>query len=330
MSVNKKIKEFDDELLFRKDEATPGMWAKTEVIAGYGYHHANDRFALSYLEEEILNTHNTVPISGVQTLLQMAFGVRGPIDIPSMYTRHGMGIPDETEVPEFLVPENEDTDGYATKRRSIYQVGHLVQLVGLGITGTAENNITVHKVGYRETDIEMQVKTADGIVDGIMIPFRYTESELDPNERQKYFGKKFDPETGKTGYYLKRFEVWPEIKHIWKSADSHGTKGTEILANNDSVWDFSRDDNLKSLIEIHFTVTEDDLKEWFNYKMDMPESARFNCIGMFDGRYSEIGKPQSEQFGDYTNVHLFSKFNIPTEHVSLEKDLEWIYRIYGS
>lgn len=310
----------------------PGqLWADTEILIGYGYHHSNDRFALSYLDEQIFPTqHNTVPISGVQTLLEMAFGVKGPINIPSLYRRHGIGLPDESAVPSFLVPDNEDIEGPATMHEAIYQPGHIAQLFGLGITGTAENNITVHKVGYRETDIEMVVKTADGNMDAVMLPLRYTESELDPNERQMYFGKKIDPSTGKTGYYLKRFEAFPEIKHIWRSSDIAGTKAIETEATNDTIWDQSRDDALKSLIEIHFIVCEDDLKEYFNYKLDEPKACRFNTIGIFFGRYSEVGKPSSEQFGDYCNVTLLSKLNIPTEHMSLTKDLEFIYRIYGS
>lgn len=309
-----------------------GLWADTEVIAGYGYHHSNDRFTLSYLDEPIWDKplRNTVPISGVQQILEMAFGVKGPIVINSMYKRHQIGIPDEVAVPSFLVPDNEDIEGSATMREAIYQAGHITQLFGVGITGTAENNITVHKVGYRETDIEMVVKTADGEMDGIMLPFRYTESELDPNERQMYFGKKVDTSTGKTGYYLKRFDAFPEIKHIWRSSDEAGTKAIETEATNDTIWDQSRDDALKSLIEIHFTISEDDLKEYFNYKLDQPEATRFNTLALFTGRYSEVGKSESEQFGDYTNVTLFSKLNIPTEHMSLAKDLEWIYRVYGS
>lgn len=307
------------------------LWADTEIIAGYGYHHADDRFALSYLDEQIFEPQrNTVPISGVQKIIEMAFGVKGPIIMDTMYKKHGVGAPDEAAVPQFLVPENEDIEGFATPRDAIFGTGHLCQLFGVGITGTAENNITVHKVGYRETDIEMTVNTADGTLDGMWIPFRYTESELDPNERQKYFGKKIDPATGKTGYYLKRFEAWPEIKHIWRSADEAGQKKTEIVATNDTIWDFSRDDALKTLIEIHITVSEDDLKEWFNYKMDQPEAARFNTLALFDGRYTENNKSGADQFGDYCNVTLFSKLNIPTEHMVLSKDLEFIYRIYGS
>ena len=309
-----------------------GLWAKTEIVAGYGYHHEKDPFKLSFLEEEIFEPqHNMVPVSGVQSLFQMLFGVQGPINIDTLYTKHGIGLPDEPLVPSFLVPVNQDIEGGATTMNSMYQAGHLVQLFGLGITGTAENNITVHKVGYRETDIEMSVKTEDGIVDAIMLPFRYTESELDPNERQIYFGKKVDEDTGKTGYYLKRFDAFPEIKHIWRSSDEQpGKKVNEVEATNTTIFDKSRDDALKSLVEIHFTISEYDLKEWFTYKIDQPEHARFNTIALFDGRYSELGKSEADQFGDYCNVRLFSKLNIPTENVSLSKDLEFIYRIYGS
>ena len=309
-----------------------GLWAKTEIVAGYGYHHEKDPFKLSFLEEEIFEPqHNMVPVSGVQSLFQMLFGVQGPINIDTLYTKHGIGLPDEPLVPSFLVPVNQDIEGGATTMNSMYQAGHLVQLFGLGITGTAENNITVHKVGYRETDIEMSVKTEDGIVDAIMLPFRYTESELDPNERQLYFGKKVDEDTGKTGYYLKRFDAFPEIKHIWRSSDEQpGKKVNEVEATNTTIFDKSRDDALKSLVEIHFTISEYDLKEWFTYKIDQPEHARFNTIALFDGRYSELGKSEADQCGDYCNVRVFSKLNIPTEPMSLTKDMHIIYRVYGS
>ena len=320
-----------DRITLSDDLKRSGLWADTEVICGYGYHGSNDRFTLSYLDEPIFDpVRNMVPVSGVQTIFQMLFGVNGPIVMKTLYDRHKIGIPNENATPSFLVPENDTLEGGATNKTAMYQAGHLCQLFGLGITGTAENNITVHKVGYRETDIEMVVKTADGEVDAIMLPFRFTESELDPVERRKYFGKKVDAETGKTGYYLKRFQGEPAIKHIWRSSDENSSKVAEVEATNETIWDDSRDDALKSLVEIHFTVDQDDIKEWFGYKLDQPEAARFNTIALFDGRYSEVGKPQSEQFGDYCNVRLFSKVNIPTEPVSLEKDLEFIYRIYGS
>lgn len=309
----------------------PGIWARTEVIGGYGYH-PGDRFTKSYLDENMFEESNTVPISGVQAIFEWLFGVKGPINIDTLYKKTGIGAPDEDDVPSFLVPDNPDTDGTATSKDAIYQVGHLVQLFGVGVTGTAENNITVHKVGYRETEIDMDVSTPDGDLNGTMYPFRYTESELTPTEKQKYFGKRIDSETGKTAYYLKRFEAFPEIKHIWKTSDIDGNleDDVEIEVTNDTVWDFSRDDAVQSFVEIHLRITSKDLKEFFSDKLDQPEACRFNCIALYNGRYTEDNKTADEQFGDYTNVKLFSKLNIPTEPLSLQKDLEIIYRIYGS
>lgn len=308
-----------------------GLFADTEVIAGYGYHHSDDKFALSYFDEVVMPAQrNTVPISGVQHVLEMLFGVKGPIMMNTLYKRHGIGCPDDPSVPTFLVPENSNIEGGATSKAGIYSPGQICQLFGLGITGTAENNITVHKVDYRETDIEMDIQTRDGVLNGLMIPFRFTEAELDPNDRQKYFGKKVDQATGKRGYYLKRFESNPEIKHIWRSGDTEGSKAIETVATNDTVWDMSRNDALKSVVEIHFIISHQDLKEWFNYKLDQPENTRFNTIALFSGKYTEATKLEHEQFGDYCNVQLVSKLVIPTEPMSLAKDLEYIYRIYGS
>ena len=331
MAQPKFVNEF---LNVKNDEVKQGkLWAKTEVIAGHGFHPGKDRFHLSYLDEVIIGPEeNMVPISGVQYLFEQVFGVKGPLTFPTAYTAHGIGVADETDCPTYIIPEPKsgDISGLSYQRDTIHPVGEFVQLLGLGITGTAENNVTLHKVGYRETDIEMVIRNADGNIDGIMLPFRYTESELDANEKRRYFGKRLDDSTGKTAYYLKRFDAWPEIKHIWRSSDQIGSKAVELEADNSTWNDDTRDDALKSLVEIHFTIDEDDLKEFFNFKLDQPESARFNTLGLFTGRYTEKGMSDADTYGDYCNVRLFSKLNIYTEPMALSKDLEFIYRVYGS
>lgn len=324
-----KILKINDRVT-QKDTAevgNNGLWAKTEIEIGYGYRPS--RYGKSALGEVIAKEHNTVPISGVQAVFEYLFGVSGPLHMQTLYDTMGIGLPNEQATPSFLVPDTQVLDGSATLHSSINANGQFVQLFGVGVTGTAENNITVHKVGYRETEIEMDVHTADGLLNGAMYPFRYVDTDLDPQERQKYFGKKFDGETGKTGYYLKRFEAFPTIKHIWKTSDDIDDEN-EVPVTDDTVFDFTRDDIITSFIECHLRITKKDLKEFFNFKLDQPESCRFNTLALYQGRYSEVGKPDGEQFGDYTNVTLFSKLNIPTEHLSLSKDLEIIYRIYGS
>lgn len=311
------------------DSHIPNLWAKTEIEIGYGYNRVEE--GKSYLEENIWTGSNTVPIGGVQSALQYLFGVQGPIVIPTLYDEMKAGHPniEYTDSPKdtYLKPdhsvENSATSG-ATTNTTIYRVGHFVQLFGVGITGTAENNITVHKVGYRETSIN-----ADGIPNGVMLPFRYTASELDGAEKTKYFGKKLDEDTGATAYYLKRFEGVPEVKHIWKTQDTMDSE-SEVLVNNANVFDSTRNDAIQSFVEIHLQITKKDLKEFFADKLEQPESCRFNSIALYDGYYTEDDKPLNEVFGDYANVRLFSKLNIPTEHLTLQKDLEIIYRVYGS
>ena len=105
---------------------------------------------------------------------------------------------------------------------------------------------------------------------------------------------------------------------------------SEIVVTDATINDNTRNDAIQSFVEMHLQITKKDLKEFFTDKLGQPESCRFNSIALFDGLYTEEGKASSDLFGDYANVTLFSKLNIPTEHLSLQKDLEIIYRVYGS
>ena len=309
----------------------PGLWARTEVVVGRGYN--ENRLGKSFLDEVDFTRENTVPIGGVQYVLEQLFGVSGEggsagIKIPTLFEQ-GIGAPDAASSYMYKTPSLNDGGGQVSKKTP-YTPGQFVQLFGIGVTGTAENNITVHKVGYRENSINMSIQTdsSDGVLDGAMYPFRFTESTLTEVDRQRYFGKKYDAVSGKTGYYLKRFEQDPEIKHIWKTSDTMDIEN-EIRVTQDTVWDYSRNDAVESFIECHLRITKNDVKEYFEY-IGQPESCRINCNALYNGYYTEDYKGDGEQFGDYQNIKLFSKLNIPTEHLSLQKNLEILYRIYGS
>ena len=309
---------------------SPKLWAKTEVLVGYGYNDGG--LKKSYLNETLIEEENTVPIGGVQSVFQHMFGVNGPITVPTLWDKAGIGAPNQTVKEKYLTPNHSienDASSTATVVTSQYSVGHHVQLFGVGVTGTAENNITVHKVGYREMFIDMDGDETTGTPNGIMYPLRYTASELDGSEKTKYFGKKLDTETGATAYYLKRFEGEPQIKHVWKTQDTMSEE-SEIVVTDATINDNTRNDAIQSFVEMHLQITKKDLKEFFSDKLGQPESCRFNSIALFDGVYTEEGKASTDLFGDYANVTLFSKLNIPTEHLSLQKDLEIIYRVYGS
>ena len=337
----KKALRVNDFLSFKDNSnvlgQSHGLWARTKIMIshddieydknGIAHFIRNIPTGVSSLGETIFRkvkgtveweSENMVPIGGCQYAMELLFGVGcDQITVPTLYSETGIGLPDS------LAP----TDTYnipGGTNNPIYRYGHFVQLFGVGVTGTAENDVTVHPVDYREHNIDINRVTTDGAtLRGTMIPFRFTAETLADNDRLQYFGKKVF-ETGETGYYLKKFENDPVIKHIWKTGDD---VDEETLVSSSEVWENNIGINaVESFTECTLKVTKRDVKEWF-ISLDQEDRARINTLALFNGRFipdNSIG------YGDYQDVRLFSKLNIPTEYLSLSKDLNIIYRVYTS
>ena len=315
--------QFKDNL-FSRDEISShhSMWARTEVLVGCGDilyaddPHRKARFAAGC---PFTKSSNMVVIGGAQYAMEKIFGVPGDqIPIPTMYDENGIGIENSTPVTDnFLTP-----DGVQT---AIYRHGNIVQLMGIGITGTAENDITVYPVDYREKNINLNTVNADGKqVTGVMLPFRYTTEVLSASERKQYFGKK-TADDGNVGYYLKRFEALPTIKHVWKTGED---VDDETLVNPDDVWENIVGLNaVESFTEIVLKISRKDVKEWF-ISLEQEARTRFNTIALFTGEYVRSEDPAD--YGDYRDVRMFSKLCIPVEYLTLAKDINILYRIYSS
>ena len=151
-----------------------GIWRRTEVLCGFGDIIENPNGKSSFAPGcPFTTSENMVPIGGVQYMMEMLYGVKGTqIPIPTMYEINGIGRVNSAPV----------TDTYKTPDGSkalIYRTGHLVQLFGIGITGTAENDVTVYPVNYREKGITISKVTEDGLtLRGTMLPFRFTTEQL--------------------------------------------------------------------------------------------------------------------------------------------------------
>ena len=188
----------------------------------------------------------------------------------------------------------------------------------MGVSGSAENNLTAKEVKYR-----------DSAVDG-MVPFRYTNETLSADDQNLYFGKVKKADTNTTAYYLKRFDGDPVIKHYYDDSTEDGVDGSEVK-NDVFTKDYGK--AIKTLTEMNLIISKKDIKEWFTAQGNVEES-RVNSIALYSAVYDENAKlnPKdgNELKGDYTDIHLFSKLNIPTEPMSLTKDMHIIYRVYGS
>ena len=308
--------------MHQKDGVSFGhhMWAKTEVLVSNGDVIFNPNGKSHFAADcPFTRSENMVVIGGCEYVHNLLFGVKcDQFEIPTLYDEEGIGLANST------VP----TDTYKTPNGDVailYRPGHLVQLFGVGITGTAENDITVYPVDYREKNITLSKVNEDGLtVTGTMLPFRFTSETLDAGERKKYFGKKVN-EDGITGYYLKRFESDPVIKHIWKTGED---VEEETLVSSTDIWENTSGLNaVETFTEIILKVTKKDIKEFFIYN-EQEDRTRINTIALFNGQFVQDETDPSDT-GDYRDVRLFSKLCIPTEYLTLEKDLNIIYRVYS-
>lgn len=326
----------------------PGMWSRTEVIVGYGDVH-DDGIHKAFMDDPVYTGENTVVIGGVQYTMQKLFNIPGAIDIPTLHSENGIGLDDN---PDIHVGPGEVDEGIGFKtplytrddsmidfdkiEAPMYRTGHFVQLFGVGVTGSGETDTTVYPVDYREKSINMDKEIQQNVVaEGTMYPFRYTTEDLNNSEVVKYYGKqqlRIDDGTSTTivgtAYYLKKFETVPKIKHIYASEDP------DVETEIDSTDPFTSNKlsaSVETFVEMKLKISNRDLKEYF-IATDQANKARINTIALYSGRY--VAPPDNDRtsgdYGDFEDVYMFSKIIIPPEYLNLNKDINIIYRVYGS
>lgn len=267
------------------------LWTKTRIIGGYDPY--IDKYGITRLGETLFDDENMVTIGGVQYAMEKIFNTSGPTSVSN-----AIG---------YLNDEGIGSQTYSTTSDT-YPDGHCVCLWGLGLGGAAENTSTVLDVQYRETNISE------------MIPFRFTNETFEAEEGDQYFGKRTEVVNGeeRTAYYLKTFESKPKIYHRWDSGEI-GVDGPELTGET-LVTDTSN--KIETYTEITLRINPIELKEWFDLRYNI-EEVRFNSLALYTGVYDKTA-------GDYALIRMFSKLNIPTERLSLLKDLVILYRVYGA
>ena len=70
-----------------------GINKRTEILAGYDYTTFN---GISSLGETVFKEENMVPIGGCQYSFESLFGIKGPLNVPTLYETSGgtIGLPD--------------------------------------------------------------------------------------------------------------------------------------------------------------------------------------------------------------------------------------------
>ena len=332
MMILKEHETLKDSLVPMPELHRSGVYQKTRIMGGYDF--KRDINGISSLGEVTFDESNMIPIGGSQYCFEQLFGVEGPLKVPTLYEVSGgtIGIPDVSmldykangEDIKYYVPA---MNGEIDYKELIHPHGEYVTLFGVGLTGSAVNVLTKPPVDYKEFSIQESLGTEDGhVMTGVMLPFRFTPNELTEAEAVKYFGKtgRWTPSnTDNIGYYLKKFEGDPFIKHFWKAA-SDETESTNQVSQNEYYprVNTANSSTIESYTEVVLKITPKELKEWFEATSNLNET-RINTIALFTGRYNKL-------LGDYENVRMFSKLTFQVNTLSLTKDFIIIYRIYSS
>lgn len=297
-----------------------GLICKTEVIGSYSPVKHNPYGKSSFLGEELFTTHNMVTIGGVQTMFEQLFNVNGGLHIPTLYSASNpkIGVADSTpsdRKPEF---QGLNVSGISSYSR-VHHTGNFVQLFGLGYSTSTDNDITVLPVSYTDTLIESS-NISNGVqVNTIMTPFRVVANPLIGADACEYFGKQ-TMDGNYTAYYLKKFKS-QTMKHFYTTGENLSVETPLTAADINATT--SSSGPVESVVEIEMNISANDVKEYFE-KMGSIEKARFTTITTYSGEF--VGGEAK----DFRDVRMFSKINIPTEYLSINKDLHILYRIYGT
>ncbi len=247
-----------------------------------------DSSGMKHLREVLERTTNEVVIGGSLFALEKMFGVKSNLHISTINTVMGIN-PDNSDVSNRYL-----TDNY-------------ICLFGVGTEGCGDAINTVKPVKFTDRDM------------GGMVPFRYTPENLSATDSVKYWFKTTD-ELGNVSYYLKSFENPCEIKALWDDANEDGEDGSPVT---DDVHTTSRTENIFVFAEIILKIDKKDIKEWFEANGEV-ELARVNSVGLFSGIMTTL----EDGSQDYKDVKMMTKFNFNNEMLDMNKDLEFIYRIY--
>lgn len=255
---------------------------------------AYNEFGECIAEDEF---HNETVLGGALTVLEKLWGVAAPLKIASI--NNLLGINDTVSLADSSA-SNEDT----------------VCLWGVGIGGSGDAFTAVKQVHFYERELGQNGHTDE------MVPFRVVSepfSSTDPNSSQYYMMHQRDD--GYFEYFLKKFEIDPIIKILWKDG-AEGEDGSEV---GDDVHNTSRTDDIEAFVEMHCKVDVKDIREYFEH-LGMTQMTRINSLGLFTGRYTKLDDGRY----DYTNVKLFSKLNFNNEALLNAKTILYKYRVYVS
>lgn len=258
------------------------------------------RTSISATDEfgNVLFSHeeNETVLGGAITVMEKLWGVRSSLQVATINEIMDINTNVATDPTSPLVQDD------------------VVCLWGVGIGGSGDAFGSIRKVNFYEREVGQNGQKDE------MIPFRVTQTQLTGDDANKYHMMQ-QREDGLFAYYLKNFEIAPQIKVLWKDGEE-GEDGSEVEVD---VHNTRRKDLIEAFVEMHLKLSKKDVREWFDINGNI-QMSRINTIALFTGRRVEI----APGVYDYVNVKMFSKLNLDNEPLTNTKEINFTYRVYTS
>jgi hypothetical protein len=240
---------------------------------------------------------NKISVAGSQINACKQFGIPMIVQFPTYNSRLDL----DYSVPDYTVdPENE----------------RIVCLWAVGRSGyaTTANEILVPK----NTDM---IKTENDLM-----PFRYVPigSDIDPDLRDTYFGRKTLENEGKIAYYFKAFDTKPQL-HI------RYLDGTQV---DETLYDNTSSQQVEVYVETRLSVTSRDFRDYIDQVLGW-DNATFSTISLLTAWYTtELQNPDADiedqySYITYQEILPFSKWNFKERDLGdLTSEYDFRYQIY--
>lgn len=205
--------------------------------------------------------------------------------------------------------ETQNTSAGATNPSKVY-------LFCVGTDGCGRENSQVFQPRYADWINPIWDDTIGGIV-----PFQYREpgDDLDNNQRQIYFGRKYDESVDEyIAYYFKAFDSQPVLFQQYTNGD---LIDSEVYGNAKL-----REQSVETFVTLNLSITKDDCRDFFIFGNNGTtiNDARINTISLcMAWKYEKDGNTY------YQDIRPVTRLNFPNEPlIDLRKSISIAYSIY--
>lgn len=242
--------------------------------------------------------HNKVVITGSQANACALFGLDKLVNFPTYNTEMGL--------------DNSDNESETPKNDSIV----CLFCVADSGCGTTPKDVLVANYTGRLKPAPANPTSINDFDSSMIMPFRYvdTDSDIDDDLRQYYFGRKTFTNLGKIGYYFKRFDTQPQLHLVY----ADGTPITSDMYNVDS------DQLAECYVDMRLRITRLDFRDYFENVLGW-DKARISSLSLCLAWYDDT----IDNYVYYQDITPYTVLNFsyqPLVDATMAVDVE--YQVY--